>query len=267
MEDQSKSIMKDMEQTRSAMSAKLEALEDKVTGTVQPVTEAVERVTEAAATAVERVTEAATDIVDSVKETVQGVSEKVEETAVSVAKALSLREQAERHPWLVFGAAATTGCIVGTFLGGRTRRRSNRGSMAQDVRPRHGKEGNGKSHPKEAAAPRRAAAMEATSHEGAFGETLQHLKGLAIGSLMSLVRDIAKRSIPGAIGEKLAEEVESLTTRLGAQPIAGPVLSETPSQGSANEGYGESGSSQGQGNQSADITNRMRAGGTGPGLR
>jgi len=263
MEDQSKSIMKDMEDTRSSMSAKLEALEDKVTGTVQPVADAVERVTEAAASAVERVTEAASHIADDVKETVHGVTQKVEDTAVAMAKAFSLRRQAERHPWVVFSVAATTGCVMGTLLGGRTRRKPSRSHGTQESRSR---QSNGKSHSKESAAAKRSSS-NGSSQENVFGETIQHLKGLAIGSLMSLLRDLAKRSVPGPIGAKIAEEVESLTTRMGAQPIAGPVLSEEPERRSAKQNYGETGSSEGQGTAALDVANRLRAGGTGPGLR
>ena len=80
---------------------------------------------------------------------------------------------------------------------------------------------------------------------------------------MSLLRDLAKRSVPGPIGEKIAEEVESLTTRMGAQPIAGSVLSEEPEQSPANQSYGDSG----QASSPPDVANRLRVGGTGPGLR
>ncbi len=259
MEDQSKAILKDMEDTRSSMSAKLEALEDKVTGTVQPMTDAVERVTEAAASAVERVTEAASNIVDNVKETVHGVAEKVEETATAVTKALSLRRQTQRHPWMVFSIAATTGCVLGSFLGGRTRRKPSRSPASDESRQRQRREGNSKSFSKEAARSSLSSLSVSTSKEGVFGETLQHLKGLAVGSLMGLLRDLAKRSIPGTIGAKIAEEVESLTTRMGVQPIAGPILSEDSEHPDTSQKSGESSSS--------EVANRMRASGTGPGLR
>jgi len=65
-----------------------------------------------------------------------------------------------------------------------------------------------------------------TKKDGWLGEQIQHLKGFAVGTLMSVLRDMAKRAVPGAIGGKIAEEIESLTTRMGASTIAGPVLPE-----------------------------------------
>jgi len=41
---------------------------------------------------------------------------------------------------------------------------------------------------------------------------------------MGVVRDLVKRSLAGDLGSRLAAEVDNLTTRLGAQPIRGPVF-------------------------------------------
>jgi len=174
-------------------------------------------------TAVERVADAAANIAESVQETVQEVKEKVEETASAVASAFDLRKQTESHPWAVFGLAATTGCMLGSFLARRGRRQRKVPPVSQ---PRHAKESNGKSHHAKSAAPRAAREDSAPQKESWFTESLQHLKGLAVGALMSAVRDLAKQGIPGNLGEKLAEEVESMTRKMGAEPIRGPVIPE-----------------------------------------
>jgi len=203
--------MNEMEQTRSAMTEKLEALENEVVEKVRPV-----------ATAVERVADAAAGIVESVKDTVNEVKEKVEATASAVTSAFDLRKQTEAHPWVVFGMAATTGCLVGSFLA----RRSSRGHRKAQAgsAPKQGRETNGKSHHTKAT-PAKTARESATSGQNSwFVESLQHLKGLAVGALMSAVRDLAKQGIPGNLGEKIAEEVECMTRKMGAEPIQGPVL-------------------------------------------
>jgi ElaB/YqjD/DUF883 family membrane-anchored ribosome-binding protein len=209
MEDQ-QDVLNEMEHTRSSLSDKLEALEHEVAEKVKPVT-----------TAVERVAEAAANIAESVQDTVEGVKEKVEATAEAVTSAFDLRKQTESHPWVVFGLAATTGCMLGSFLS----RRSRGGRRASSSAPaRHARETNGKSHHAKPAKP--AAQESAAAKPGWLGESLQHLKGMAVGALMSAVRDLVKQGLPGNLGEKIAEEVECMTRKMGAEPIQGPVLPE-----------------------------------------
>ena len=214
MEDKQESIMKDMEETRSSMTEKLEALETHVADKVKPMADAVEHITSAAA-----------NMVEDVKETVHEVTHKVEATASAVASAFDLRKQTDRHPWVMFGIAATAGCVLGSFLGSRSRRRS-KGSSNES--PKHAKESNGKSHLTRMAAPKRERASQETPKESWFGESLGHLKDLAVGSLMSAVRDLAIQAIPGAIGGKIAEEIESMTKKMGAEPIQGPLFNSQP---------------------------------------
>jgi ElaB/YqjD/DUF883 family membrane-anchored ribosome-binding protein len=211
MEDQSGLIRKEMEDTRTSLSDKLEALEKKVADKVQPVTDAVERTTEAVA-----------ETAENVKETVKAVTEKVEETVQSVASAFDLRRHAERHPWLVLGVAATSGCLIGACLARRAQRHQH--AAEAPVRVRHAKGGNGASHHPEWSAARRAREKERPAKESLFAEEIRTLKGLAISSLLGFVRDLAKRAMPGSMGERIAEEVDSLTTRMGAQPLKSPVL-------------------------------------------
>jgi len=223
MEDQQESIMKDMEETRSSMTEKLEALETHVADKVKPMADAVERVADAAA-----------NIVENVKDTVHDVTEKVEETASAVASAFDLRKQTERHPWLMVGIAATAGCVLGSFLGKRSRRREK---ISHDAAPKHAKEGNGKSHHARPASTKRAAQSDEPKQPSWISESLGHLKDLAVGSLMSAVRDLAIQAIPGTIGGKIAEEIESMTRKMGAEPIQGPVLPDAlqPKQGTTED--------------------------------
>jgi len=42
---------------------------------------------------------------------------------------------------------------------------------------------------------------------------------------MGVVRDLATRGLPGALGQRVAEEVDHLSSSLGGEPIRGPLLS------------------------------------------
>jgi ElaB/YqjD/DUF883 family membrane-anchored ribosome-binding protein len=203
MEDQNQPILNNMEETRTALTEKLEALEEKIVEKVQPI-----------ATAVERAAEAAADIVEDVKESVHEVKGRVERTAHSVWTTLNVRRHTERHPWAVVGVAATIGCVLGS-LGRRPRAVSEPGPAVP--RRKQGKTaGNGLAH--------RSVSDAEPKPQGLFAEELNRLKALAIGSALAVVRDLAKQTLPEAIGDRLAEEIDSLTVRLGSQPIAGPVL-------------------------------------------
>jgi len=251
MEDQNESILKDMEQTRTALTEKLEALETTVTEKVQPVTQAVERVTEAAA-----------DIVTNVKETVQGVTEKVEETIQSVASTFSLKRHTEEHPWLVFSLSATAGCMLGSFLGTRSSGRKRfSGQFSAFPREKHEKGGgNGSSRQPEPAPAKRA--KDEGKKERWFEEPLRHLKGLAVSALMGAIRDLAVRAAPGALGERIATEVDTMTNRMGAEPIRGHVLADEPERQpearKETEGRTEAPASSGKTPPSAAMQ-RMRA--------
>lgn len=252
MADQNESIMKDMEATRSALTEKLEALEEQVLEKTKPVAEAVERVSEAAADIAEDVK----DTVHGVKDTVHEVKETVAETVESVTSAFNVRQHAERHPWAAFSFAATAGCILGTVVGRAGRRTSRRSITSSGPRPRHGKGGgNGRAHVSEPV--RQTDSPQPAAHEGLFADELRRLKGLAIGALMAVVRDMAKRVLPDALSTKVAEEVDSLTSRLGAEPIRGSML------GDERPGAREGEAGEERGGSSGEPFNRMRAGGPG----
>jgi len=277
MEDNTEPILKQMEETRSSLTEKLEALEDKVTGkVVQPVTDAVEKVTEAATDIVENVKDTVQTVTGKVEDAVQtvagtvenvvhSVTEKVEHTAHAVAETFSLRSHTERHPWLVFGIAATTGCMVGSFLGRRAARQTST-EASPWTRPRHAKGTNGASHAAETPIARKPPkSSKPPQQEGWLADQLRHLKGLGIAALMSTVRDLARHGIPGALGQRIVEEVENMTTRLGAQPIHGDILAGICERGSCgHEGREErtETSTTDQSESAPEPVNRLRSGGS-----
>jgi len=209
-----------MDETKSHLAEKLEALESQVSSTVQATTEAV------------------AETVEAVKDTVENVTESVQETVHSVSETLNLSRQFERHPWGMLGGSVAVGALVGYFLGGESRRNgrthwgsdddetdmTSRMSAASDeaVSRREPERHRAPSHSSTPAA----SEQEETAQKGWFWEELGRLKNLGLGALMGVVRDLTVRALPEAIGRKVAEEVDHLTSGLGAEPIRGPVLPE-----------------------------------------
>jgi len=210
MADKPEVIRQQMEETRSHLADKLEALENQVSSTVEEATSAV------------------SETVEAVKETVENVTDTVEETVESVGQVFDLRLQTQRHPWLVFGGSVALGCLAAQMFG---RRREE------------GEEGGGRdvnwsalssaSPPRESTwerpfeAPSRQTAHTEPAENGKkswFWDEMNRVKGLAVGALMGVVRDLAARGLPGALGQRVAEEVDHLNSSLGGETIHGPLL-------------------------------------------
>ncbi len=84
-----------IENTRSAMTEKLDKLEARVRETVEGAQSSV------------------ADIVETVKDTVG-------ETVETVKRTLDVQYQVDQHPWLMVGGAALAGYLLGSWGGGRT---------------------------------------------------------------------------------------------------------------------------------------------------
>jgi len=192
-------IRTEMEQTRSNLADKLEALESEFRGAVEGTTSAV------------------ANTVETVQETVENVKESVQETVASVKETLNVRKQVERHPWAMFGGAVLVGCFAGSLLGRRSSRKRTETTTVpegrKEVAPPVGN-GNGRS--------RKAPPEE----EGALQSTLKTIKGLAIGTLMGALRDVLEKAAPASLTSDLANVVDDMTTKLGG--TLRPRTQETP---------------------------------------
>jgi len=100
MENETDVIRQQMLETRTALSEKLEALQEQVLSTVEGTTKSV-------TDTVQTVQEAVQDTVSTVSETVQGTVETVKDT-------FDISQHVQKHPWLMVGGAIALG-----YLGGR----------------------------------------------------------------------------------------------------------------------------------------------------
>jgi len=194
MTDRTENIEQQIDETKASLVGKLEVLEDKVAEAVQETSETV------------------SDTVGAVKETVDKVKEKVR----SAGEFLDLRRQAERNPWMVFGGAVAAGCLAGYLFSGSSRSESRRrqSPAEQDGEPERDST---------ASEPEKATERPERKHSW-FRDQLGSLQGLAVGTLMGAIRDLAASNMPEGLGKSISQEVDRFTTNLGAKPINGPVI-------------------------------------------
>jgi ElaB/YqjD/DUF883 family membrane-anchored ribosome-binding protein len=188
-----------MEQTRSSLAGKLEALESEFRGTVEGATSAV------------------ANTVEAVEQTVENVKDSVKETVETVKDTFNVRRQVERHPWAMFGGAVLVGSLMGGLLGRSHRRRRQSAvtempSLTPPEPARNGGYRNG-------AAKKTSQEAKESDEGGPFRSSFEALKGLAVGTLMGTLRDVLVKAVPSNLASDLAGVVDNLTTTLGGKPL------------------------------------------------
>lgn len=190
-------IRHQMEQTRSSLADKIEALESEVRGIVEGATSAV------------------ANTVETVQETVENVKEGVQDAVESVKETFNVRKHVERHPWAMFSGAFMVGCLAGTLLG-RSRKPARTAAVAETAKGPAARNGHGHRN----GASRKATKAAATEEEsGPLHSSLKALKSLAIGTLMGTLRDVIVKAAPSNLVSDLAGVVDDMTTRLGGKTL------------------------------------------------
>ncbi len=208
-------IRQHIEDTRSSLTEKLETLEQEVKDTVSGAKDAVTETVEA--------------VKETVENTVSTVKETVNETVSTVKRTFDVRYQVDQHPLGMTGGALAagfiTGCLVPTpttrwasqaWEGVRGVTSSNGHGNTSSYRPM---ENTLTSPPAEPAGPGLLSGLT-----DQFQGEINKLKGLAIGTALGILRDTLTRSVPPQMAVQLRGIFDSVTTKLGGQPIEGPVL-------------------------------------------
>jgi ElaB/YqjD/DUF883 family membrane-anchored ribosome-binding protein len=208
MDHEAEVIKQQMEQTRAALSEKLETLEQQVVGTVQGATTKV-------ANTVDNVTEA-------VQDTVTTVRESFEETVASVKDSLDVSRQVERHPWLMLGGSVCVG-----YVGGRLLERLEGGRVPlPPPQSRHFLGGPRRTPDVPVSAPAPEPGPPTPRSEpgwlslltNSFGPEIAKLKSVAIGAALGLVRDRIAEATPPHLQPQVDELLDSITLKLGGEP-------------------------------------------------
>jgi len=214
MADEPEVIKHQIDETASSLKEKVEMLEEQVLGTVKGTTEAVSGTVE--------------NVKETVAETIESVKETVQETVQTVKRTFDLRYQTEQHPWLMVGGSVMAGFTAGKLLGHWTtgEAEANGRSYAASPSPSASRSYAG-TQPSYTPASQEA---ETRSQPGMFSKLTDMLapeiakvKQTAIGTIFGLLRDLAKQHLPATLASKVDEVMDSVTTKLGGEPISGPV--------------------------------------------
>jgi len=257
-------IQQDLDETRSALADKLNKLEEKISGTVTQVTDTVAEVTESASETVEAVKETVQGTVESVKETVEGTVESVRDAFDFQAHVEN------HPWLVVGGAVLAgfvAGKLFGGS-GGSSRREGRRDSSweswsTQPERTSHTWDDRGSAFTRQMSssaepsygAPQSGYAAQAADYSGRqdqssgtgslFGGNwgnwlggltqqiqpeVDALKGLALGAVFGLVRDMVANGLPESLKGEVSNTINGLAERFGGKPIEGPVLGSSESQ-------------------------------------
>jgi hypothetical protein len=246
-----------MEDSRTALAQKIELLEEKVTETVASATASVAEATASVVETVQNATASVSQTVDSVTNAVQGtvdsVRHSVEGTVDSVRGAFNPVAHVQKHPWLMLAGAFAAGYIASRFLpedgpsravaGARTMDNPGDSFVGRDGRIEPSRpisfassaelSGVSPSDPTEESYAGHSAAPTPPSDGPAdwtngvsrtFAAEIAKLKGLAIGTTMSLVRDMITPSVPEALRQPVAEIIDDINAKLGGERICGALL-------------------------------------------
>jgi ElaB/YqjD/DUF883 family membrane-anchored ribosome-binding protein len=188
-------IREQIEETRSALTEKLETLEGQVRETVQSAKATVE------------------DTLETVKSSVQ-------HTVDSVKQTFDLGYQVDRHPWAMTGGSFVIGFLLGNYLEGRRQTRP-----VYPPQPNAYSQSNGGQSMMGYTAPREAPAQPSLVSRvlSSFDDEIDKVKGVAIGAGLALVRDLAKRSLP-QLASQIDDVANSATVKLGGEPWPGSFL-------------------------------------------
>lgn len=209
MPDEPEVIRQDMEETRGSLTEKISILEERVVETVQGASEGVKDT-------IEMVKEAVEESVCKVKETVGDTVDTMKET-------FSIRTQVERRPWIVMASAAGIGFLAGHWLS-----QPEQASVKQpSSRPKRSGNGAQREPAASFASSQPAGEPGIVDHLGkTFESELTQIKGLAIGTLGGIVRDLVTDIVPDMLRSSVTEVMNGVTTKLGGQAIRERILAQ-----------------------------------------
>jgi len=196
-------IHQQMKAQRAALDEKLETLETRIVATVDDAREAV-------AETVESVREGVKESVDTVKDTVHTSAQAVKDT-------FDLQRQVERHPWTMLGGAVAVGFAAGWALNRTAPSSEQRApAFARVPPPPVYRPEPPPRAPTPTAAPVSSWAEQCVQ---LFRPELDKIKGLVIGAVMGVVREMVTQPLTGEMRPKVGEIVDNITTKLGGAPV------------------------------------------------
>jgi len=197
MENETEVIKHQMEETRTALTEKLEAVEELVASTVKETTQAVSDTVET--------------VTGTVENTVNTVAESVENVTESVKSAFDFSGYVDEHPWLVLGGGLAVGYLLGSLLPSQMPSFKAPASRTPSTTTPSYSQG----------ASSYTSIQEASTGGGvsSFLEGLHplvdKLKGLALGTAASVVGEMVVKNLPDNLKSEVTKLIDDTTQRLG----------------------------------------------------
>jgi ElaB/YqjD/DUF883 family membrane-anchored ribosome-binding protein len=198
MENETEVIKQQMADTRTALSEKLEAVEELVTSTVKDTTQTV--------------TDTVAAVSSTVENTVSNVSETVSDSVESVREALDISTYVEKYPWLVMGGAVALGYTLGSVLGSTDSSYSASTSQRSEALP---PASSGAAPMKEQPSSKE----ESSSFLEGWQPLIDKFKGLALGTTASLVGEMLVNAVPDNLKSHVSEMIDDATKALGGTNV------------------------------------------------
>ena len=238
-------LRQQIDDSRAALTEKLEMLEEKVADTVQMATASVTEATASVVETVHNATVSVSETVESVNAAVQGTVENVRhtvsDTVESVKGTFDLPQHVRKHPWAMLAGAVALGYVGGRYLlpTGVAKSPSGRplGMNLQTAGPEAATYSVPESFASNKARSENGSVNHATSNgttahtswfgqlADTFGPEIAKLEELAIGASLGLVRDLVSDAVPPALREQIVEVVDGFTEKLGGKCLPVPVVS------------------------------------------
>jgi len=258
-------IRKQMEETRTSLTEKLETLENKVVGTVQEATSMVSNTVEAVKETVQETVASVQSTVATVKDSVQDtvgtvtgtMKEGVTMVKDTVKDAFDIPGHVEHHPWLMFGSSVALGYCLGNFF---AKEELDTAKMAEAsatppaptghaARAHH--HGNGGVREKRRTETNKAPAAMGFLSE--FAPEINKLKALALGAVLGTVREMVIQALPQKMGEQLKDIINSVTEKIGGASIPSSDWAGGQKKHSSSREESQSGFEQGGGHRQTTM--------------
>jgi ElaB/YqjD/DUF883 family membrane-anchored ribosome-binding protein len=200
MENETEVIKHQMEETRSALTEKLEAVEELVASTVKETTQAV--------------SDTVSTVTNTVESTVSTVAESVENVTESVKSAFDLRGYVDEHPWLVLGGGVAVGYLLGRLLPsppvGGTSWAGSPASTPASASPAYSQGATSYTSSQEAST-----GGGVSSFLQGLAPVVDKLKGLAVGTAAGVVGEMVVKNLPDNLKSEVTSLIDDTTRRMG----------------------------------------------------
>lgn len=209
-------IKQQMNQTRVSLTEKLEALENKVFGTVHDTSGTISNTVQQVSSTVR---DTVREVGAAVRETTGNVRASVREAVSSARDAVSISRQMHEHPWLMLGGSVFAGYVGGLVLDNLERGRLLSPPSLSAAPERLLPQGSEvRERAESVQAPRRGGSSFLKALVETFAPELDKLKRVALGTALGLVRDKVGESVPEHLREDVTALMDRVTQKLGGEP-------------------------------------------------